>query len=471
MQSHVKLQSAWVVLLDLLCLLISIVLAIVLRFGQDDITLYVWQRLDGWMLFVSSILIANYMAGSYRIQYTFSRFNMLVTWLFSISFAMFLLSVTSYAWFRILLGRGVFAMSALFYSVLSLYLRLVIVRAVFSASGVCKRVVILGRGPTSRLLRNYLENPFILPRHQLVAWVTLCNGETRRPAQFGMMEEGVPVIEAVDKELPDVVQGLNADLLVLSPSMMPRLRTVYKILRTIRFSGVEIMTPLTLIELYCGRISLEYLEASDSIHFGLDGGFPMMFRLKRVMDLAFALVLGTLTLPLMLLTAVMIKITEPRSPVLYSQVRVGQFGNTFTIHKFRTMRADAEEQTGAVWSEENDPRITTLGRWLRMFRLDELPQLWNVLMGEMSLVGPRPERPEITDSLDQQIPFYSEREYVLPGVTGWAQIHYPYGNTVEAARRKLEYDLYYIKNMSLSLDLQIILRTLRTVCFGRERKL
>lgn len=468
--SHVKLQSAWIVVLDLGCLLSSIVIAVVLRFGHDEVALYVWQRLDGWAVFVGSILIANYMAGSYRVQYTLSRFNMLVTWLFSILFAMFILSLTSYAWFRILLGRGVLALAAVLYSVLSLYLRIVVVRTVFSIGGVTKRVVILGHSPADRRLRDYLENPFTLPRHRLVAWMSLCEPSRRLPAKAGFVVDGFPVVEVTAEELPDAMQSLDADLLVIGRSAMWHLNAIYAPLRKARFSGIEVMTPLAVMEVYCGRLSLDLLDEMELMHFGVDSGFRTMFRLKRVADMAISVIGGLLTLPVMLLTAMLIKLTEPRSPVLYSQTRVGQFGKVFRICKFRTMRADAEANSGAVWSSDDDPRITPLGRVLRKFRIDELPQFWNVLIGEMSLVGPRPERPEITASLERQIPFFSEREYVLPGLSGWAQIHCPYGNTVESAHRKLEYDLYYIKNMSLSLDLQIILRTLRTVLFGKEKR-
>jgi len=470
LHSHVKLQSTWIVVLDLGCLLISIFLAVMLRFGHDEITLYVWQRLDGWAIFVGSILIANYMAGSYRVQYTLSRFNMLVTWLFSMLFAMFILSVTSYAWFRILLGRGVLALAAVIYSVLSLYLRIVVVRTVFSIGGVTKRVVILGHSPADRRLRDYLENPFILPRHRLVAWMSLCEPSRRLPAKGGHVIDGFPVVEVTAEELPDAMQSLDADLLVLGRSAMWHLNSIYAPMRKARFSGIEVMTPLAVMEVYCGRLSLDLLDETEIIHFGVDSGFRTMFRLKRVVDMTISVIGGLLTLPVMLLAAMLIKLTEPRSPVLYSQARVGQFGRIFRIHKFRTMRADAEVVSGAVWSSNDDPRITPLGRILRKFRIDELPQFWNVLIGEMSLVGPRPERPEITAFLDRQIPFFSEREYALPGLSGWAQIHCPYGNTVEATRRKLEYDLYYIKNMSPSLDLQIILRTLRTVIFGEEKR-
>jgi lipopolysaccharide/colanic/teichoic acid biosynthesis glycosyltransferase len=171
-----------------------------------------------------------------------------------------------------------------------------------------------------------------------------------------------------------------------------------------------------------------------------------------------------------LAVAAAIKISAPREAVMYSQRRAGQFGKIFRIHKFRTMRPGVEKETGPVWSPLSDSRITRLGRVLRRFRLDEIPQIVNILRGEMSIVGPRPERPELIEQVVEVIPYYAERENVVPGLTGWAQIRYPYGSTIEDAARKLEYDLYYIKHLSFSLDVQVILSTIRIVLLGKEKK-
>jgi lipopolysaccharide/colanic/teichoic acid biosynthesis glycosyltransferase len=164
----------------------------------------------------------------------------------------------------------------------------------------------------------------------------------------------------------------------------------------------------------------------------------------------------------MLIVAAAIKLTS-KGPALYHQQRVGQHGRVFTVHKFRSMRTDAEKDTGAVWAKQNDDRITPLGNFLRRSRLDELPQMWNVLCGHMSVVGPRPERPEFVSTLTRQIPFYGQRHTVRPGLTGWAQVSYTYGASVEDAMQKLQYDLFYIKNMSIALDLFIIAKTVKTV--------
>jgi len=158
---------------------------------------------------------------------------------------------------------------------------------------------------------------------------------------------------------------------------------------------------------------------------------------------------------------------DSRGSVFFRQIRTGEGGKDFLIYKFRTMRQDAESETGAVWAQKNDTRITRMGRFLRKSRLDELPQLFNVLKGDMSFIGPRPERPEMITALEVIIPYYSERHSVKPGITGWAQVKYSYGGSVEDAIEKLKYDLFYIKHMSLFLDLLILLETVKVVLFGR----
>jgi exopolysaccharide biosynthesis polyprenyl glycosylphosphotransferase len=184
--------------------------------------------------------------------------------------------------------------------------------------------------------------------------------------------------------------------------------------------------------------------------------------LKRTLDVCLAVIGLVLTLPVMGLVAIAVRLSSP-GPALYHQERVGQDGRVFVIHKFRSMQADAEKESGAVWAQSADRRVTAVGRFLRRTRLDELPQLWNVLCGHMSVVGPRPERPEFVAGLKEQIPYYGQRHVVRPGLTGWAQVRYTYGASVEDALMKLQYDLYYIKNRSLAFDLFIIAKTVKTV--------
>jgi lipopolysaccharide/colanic/teichoic acid biosynthesis glycosyltransferase len=178
-----------------------------------------------------------------------------------------------------------------------------------------------------------------------------------------------------------------------------------------------------------------------------------------------AFVGAILSLPIAVVTAILIKI-DSRGPVLYKQERVGKNGRTFTLMKFRSMRVDAEKN-GPVWAQTDDQRMTRVGRIIRKIRVDEIPQFWNILRGDMNFVGPRPERPHFIAQLAQEIPYYEQRHLIAPGLTGWAQIKYPYGASIEDARQKLQYDLYYIKKQSLTLDATIMFETIKTILFGR----
>ncbi len=236
---------------------------------------------------------------------------------------------------------------------------------------------------------------------------------------------------------------------------------------TLRVSGVTIEDAQTMLARLTGRVWLETVRPS---WFVFSGGFRRSRTtavLKRTSDIMFSLVGLILTLPVMAIVAIVIRV-HSKGPILYRQTRVGYRGRQFELLKFRSMRIDAEAGTGAQWSVISDPRVTRVGAVLRRFRLDELPQFINVLRGDMSLVGPRPERPFFTEQLRERIPYYDERHSVRPGITGWAQVRYRYGASFEDAVRKLEYDLFYLKNVSFLFDLTIMLQTVRTVLFGHE---
>ncbi|BAZ41633.1 sugar transferase [Calothrix sp. NIES-4101] len=208
----------------------------------------------------------------------------------------------------------------------------------------------------------------------------------------------------------------------------------------------------------------KWLAFSEGFNL-IPGDFSM--KLKRVIDIILILFLLALVAPLLLLVALLIRLDSP-GPIFYSQLRSGFYGKPFRVYKFRSMYQDAEKR-GAQWASQRDPRITRVGYWLRLLRIDELPQIWNVLRGEMSLIGPRPERPEFDVKLKEAIPYYEVRYLVKPGITGWAQVMYPYGASIEDAYEKLSYDLYYIKNYSLWLDLAIAFKTIRVVLLGKGR--
>jgi exopolysaccharide biosynthesis polyprenyl glycosylphosphotransferase len=239
---------------------------------------------------------------------------------------------------------------------------------------------------------------------------------------------------------------------------------VYDLL-DLRFQGIRIEEAGTMYETAFGRVSTRDLRPSQLIFTAELGPQQRSMNLQLVYSFILAAIGIVIISPVMLLTAIAVKLTSP-GPILFRQRRVGLNDVPFTLYKFRSMVADAEAKTGAVWAKKNDPRVTPIGRFLRKSRLDEFPQLFNVLRGEMSIVGPRPERPEFVRTLSEQIPFYRQRHSVRPGITGWAQINYKYGETLEDTITKLEYDLYYIKNLSPSLDMYVIFHTIKVMLFG-----
>jgi sugar transferase (PEP-CTERM system associated) len=233
-----------------------------------------------------------------------------------------------------------------------------------------------------------------------------------------------------------------------------------------RLAGIEVMDGNTFFEMLTGKLVVKNLNPAWLI---FSEGFQKLVVtriLKRISDVLMALVLLVLLAPLLAAVAIAIKL-DSQGPVLFSQERLGRGRRAYKIYKFRSMVENAEKDSGPVWAKEGDSRVTRVGRIMRKLRIDELPQFWNVLKGEMSFVGPRPEREVFIKELEKQIPYYGARLSVKPGITGWAQINYPYGASVEDAVEKLNYDLFYIKNMSFFMDLLIILRTIKIVLFGR----
>ena len=234
----------------------------------------------------------------------------------------------------------------------------------------------------------------------------------------------------------------------------------------LRLSGIKIEEAASLVEKFEGKIEIAGLHPSSMI-FG--EGFrvnPGLIVARRLVSFIIAALAFLVCLPLIPVLALLIKLTSP-GPVFFKQERVGRKGETFKVIKFRTMRQNAEAATGAVWAGKNDPRVTSIGRFMRKTRLDEIPQLWNVLLGDMGFVGPRPERPEFVQWLSEKIPYYNLRHIIRPGLTGWAQVRFQYGASLEETQQKLEYDLYYIKHMSVALDLFIIFETIKTVILRR----
>ena len=282
----------------------------------------------------------------------------------------------------------------------------------------------------------------------------------------GMNDGPVAVTGAVNRadipHLPDHLLALGASEVVLALEERRNALPLADLLR-IKTTGVAVYDLSTFLERETGRVDLDSLNPSWLIFSdGFSAGRRLSSAGKRLFDVAVSLLLLVLAAPLILVTAVAVRL-ESRGPAFYRQRRVGLYGQTFDVVKIRSMRVDAEVGGKAVWAQRDDPRVTRIGRLIRKLRIDELPQAWSVLRGEMSFVGPRPERPQFVADLEARLPYYAERHVVKPGITGWAQINYPYGASVEDAREKLEFDLYYAKNYTPFLDILILLQTARVI--------
>lgn len=316
-----------------------------------------------------------------------------------------------------------------------------------------QRVYVLGTGERAQRLLNGLRQRTGLGI-DVVGWTGNIEGELTR--------------ESVATHLMSVVREHGVHRVIVA---MPDRRGTLPVeeLLALRLSQVKVEEATSWLEKITGRIEVDQLYPSWLI-FAEGFRFSTFNRLlRRLVNLTVALIGLLLALPLIPFVALAVKLTSP-GPVFYRQQRVGRGGKVFYCYKFRTMRQDAEADTGATWATDNDPRITRVGKFLRSSRLDEIPQLWCVLKGDMHFVGPRPERPEFVEWLSKEIPYYGVRHTVRPGITGWAQVQYKYGNTIEDAREKLQHDLFYIKNASLGLDFWIVFQTVKIVLLGRGAK-
>jgi sugar transferase (PEP-CTERM system associated) len=261
--------------------------------------------------------------------------------------------------------------------------------------------------------------------------------------------------------LPEIVTRLQADSIAVALTDSRGKMPVRELL-AIKLTGVAIEESQALFERITGKIPIGAMRPSYLI---FNRGFATNTTAnigKRVLDITLALAVFSVSWWAMLLTALAVRLNSP-GPVLFRQERCGHHGRPFTLLKFRSMTADAEAVSGPVWAQSNDPRITSVGKFIRKTRLDELPQIFNVLLGDMAMIGPRPERPHFVETLAKEIPYFGQRHIVKPGLTGWAQINYPYGNTVEDSKNKLQFDLFYIKHQSFLLDLSILFSTIKTV--------
>jgi sugar transferase (PEP-CTERM system associated) len=448
---HVSVGSVLVLGADAFLLLCVVPLAMLLHSGNKQ-----WaQMILPAFVFAALMLALNGSLGLYRRE-SGSGFGehlgrLLLAVAIGIPVAYMLFSVTPY---------GYEARGAIGYTILFTLCGLILLRQFIfwaSSSGIgAKRVVIVGTGEDAAGVEQALAT-LGYPSLSIVGFYPTTNdGERRAVPADRVLPNTLP--------LPEIVSELGVREVIVAVRERRGGVLPLRELVDCRISGVPVTDLAGMYERVRGEVPLESLRASWLIYGqGFAQGGTRSF-VKRSFDLLVSLLLLVLASPVMLLTALAIRLESP-GPVIYRQERIGLGGRRFMCLKFRSMRADAEQDGVARWAIRSDPRVTRVGRVIRKLRIDELPQLVNVLRGEMSFVGPRPERPTFVKDLKETIPFYDVRHCVKPGVTGWAQVRYSYGASVEDARKKLQFDLYYVKNHSLFLDLLILVETVRVVLF------
>jgi sugar transferase (PEP-CTERM system associated) len=449
------LRASTLVLFEGLLILLAVWAAAYARLGSwtQQILLHehgFWKAL----LIVGVTQACLYYADLYNLRLVADRRELFIRVFQALGVASFALAGIYYWFPALIVGRGVFLVASAFIVILVAGWRF----AFEWLSGRVRpreRLLLVGASPAAVALASEL-----FERRQDLG-VEIVGFVETDPAKVGMPVLNPGVIGTIE-DIPSIVRARSVDRVVVSLSDARGKLPMEKLLE-MKLDGVTFDHLPSVYEEYTGKIAVENLRPSWLI---FSEGFRKSRSLgiaKRTLDILVALCGLVVGLPLMGLIALAVRLTSP-GPVLYHQRRVGLRGHIFEVHKFRTMRVDAEAETGPVWaSKDGDSRVTVIGPVLRRTRLDELPQLWNVLVGEMSFVGPRPERPEFVTDLTRVIPYYGQRHIVRPGLTGWAQVRYTYGASTEDALQKLQYDLYYIKNLAISLDLYIMFETIKTV--------
>ena len=356
----------------------------------------------------------------------------------------------------LMIGNGIF-MSALFVFLVAILGWRLLFNHVSGSMKLQERVLFVGTGETARkVARQILDQ-----REFAYRVIGFIDDDASRIGERIVN----PAIVGTPADIDRLIAEHHIDRIVVGLSDRRGKLPVEELLRA-KMAGIRVEDATTTYERVTGKLLIDDLRPSFLIFsegFRVSRATRLM---KRTIDLVLSLVLAILAFPLMVLTALMVLLEDGR-PILYRQERVGENGRTFTLSKFRSMRKDAEKGGKPIWAKDGDNRVTRIGRFIRKSRLDELPQLWNVVRGDMSFVGPRPERPFFVEQLSKEIPFYQQRHAVKPGLTGWAQVRYRYGSSLEDAMEKLRYDLYYIKHLSVFFDLTIVFDTVKVVLFRK----
>lgn len=437
---------------------LAVYLGYILRTSMDD-----WDQGDlspmAVVVVSSSLIFSMLTVGLYQSRSREGYEGVIVRLGASYVVALILISLFFYVFPSVHLGRGVLGLA-----LITSFLSMLIVRFIFMKTideqVLKRRVLVLGAGERAAFIFQKIRRKSDQRGFLIVGYVPVSEQVQKVPVEYTLLAEG---------GLRDFVINNRVDEVVVAIDDMRQNFPVDALLDLKLTGTVDVVDVVTFFEREMGRIETRMLYPGWLIFSEGFARGAIRSLIERIFDLVSSFLILMLTWPVMLLTMLAIKLEEGKdAPLFYKQTRVGFNGRLFDVLKFRSMRQDAEKK-GAVWAQQNDPRVTKVGAFIRKYRIDELPQVLNVFLGEMAFVGPRPERPEFVKGLSEKIPYFSERHRVKPGITGWAQICYPYGASDEDAEQKLQYDLYYVKNHNLLLDLIILIQTVEVVLFGRGR--
>ena len=445
----------WLLLLgDAVLILIAAHLSTMIRLGH---AINVFHHYTGATTFTMFLyLVMLYIFDLYNLNRNFNSRDSAFRTLLAVMIAGFFAAFLFYSLPRWRYGRGIFLIQMIMVWFLLNGWRWVF-SILFPAAMGKEKTLVLGAGRCGTALYELLKSR--ISPYRVAGFLDDDPGKLQKNV-------GSPAVLGRTDQLIEIAARRKVKTAIVAITHNRPKRLIRSILEA-KLKGINILEMPTVFEGLTRRIPVEHIH-DEWLLFA--GGFYLISKeylqkVKRLIDFAFSSLFLTLSLPVLGITALAIKL-DSRGPIFYKQNRLGRGGSEFTLWKFRSMVVKAEEN-GAVWAKANDTRVTRAGKVIRLLRVDEIPQLFNVFRGEMSLIGPRPERPEFVKELEAQVPYYAVRHTVRPGITGWAQVNYRYGASVEDTLRKLEYDLYYIKNMSLLLDLKIMLKTIGVVIFGQ----
>lgn len=443
---------------DLLIVNGSIFLAAILRLGLSAGWGYIQSNpwsfiLTGWIY-----IITFFSMELYDIRKDFKSIGNVMALALASTSAFVITTLLFYMNWSLRIGRGVFILNGILITLFIIGWR--ILYSYLLEQPIFKRnVLIVGAGWAGKTISQEINRS----QKSGLRMVGFIDDD---PLKKGKLVDGIPVLG--DRYTIDKVIRKNDVDLIVAAITHEKHADLIKALINCSWKGIDIIDMPAIYEQLTGKIPFKHINNMWMLHIAI--GKPKLYSrlIKPILEAIIALILFILLIPVMVVLAIVIK-CDSRGRIFYTQERVGKDGRKFTIMKFRTMVENAESLTGAVYAADNDPRITKIGRFLRKWRLDEIPQLLNVIKGDMGLVGPRPEREVFIREFEEKIPFYTQRLLVRPGLTGWAQVKFPYASSIEQTEEKLQYDLYYIKNMSFILDFVVFLKTIRVVLFGKGK--